>query len=483
MPAGASQGLTVLSLDGQWLKLLHVEGLAVSRRIAKALVCPVQNSSAEEIHAALKDVCTMEGLVPKEVLIANPTMLSTVRIFSLPSTDPKEIRDIVDLQAEKHTPYAKDELLMDFTIIERDPSGYSRVLLIIAHQDVIHRSVQLAEVAHLPLERVGCELEGLVNWFRLMKRPSGSSASLVVDVDSRTTTVLAMVRGQPQFQRSLATGADQVEDDPTQANDRLVGELQRSIEAWEAEGGTVKVQELYLTGRIERLGELKAAIERELNLPVHLIAPWQGLTLTESCRKAAGQLPNVSFASLIGLAFAPSEIDLTPHTMKLRQAFEARAKALVLFGFQCVSALILVSILIVGRAQKEQRYYQLLRRLYEQSAPESHRVERALVELKFVEGRLQQRGQLLEAITRLAEFSPPEIQWTSMTYIQGEGLVLKGTSQELPRVYEFAAGLERKAPEFKKVEVRRAAKRRVDGRDVADFELSCLLYSESPKIQ
>ena len=153
--AAAAQTLTVVSLDGQWLKLLHAEGPPRGRTITKLLACPVQGSGPEEILKELRAACAAEELVPRDVLVATPTHLSTVRLFALPSTDPKEIRDIVELQAEKHTPYAKDEILTDFTVIERDKSGYSRVLLVIAHQDVVHRSVRLIEAAGWPIERVG----------------------------------------------------------------------------------------------------------------------------------------------------------------------------------------------------------------------------------------------------------------------------------------------------------------------------------------
>ena len=419
--------------------------------------------------------------MPREVLIANPTHLCTVRLFSLPSTDPKEIRDIVELQAEKHTPYAKEEILTDFRIIDREASGYSRVLLIIAHQDVVHRSVQLVERAWWLLDRVGCELEGLMNWFSMVKPHAPSAeATLVIEVDATTTTLLVMQRDQPQFHRSLATGAEHVQDDPAQASGRLIGELQRSLEALEAEGGAVKVQEILLTGRVERLGELEAALQRDLGLPVQLVPPWGRHELSQTMRAAYERLPDLSFASLFGMAVGPSRIDLTPHTTKLRQAFEAKAKALVLLGCQGIGMLILLSLLIMGRAQREQRYYQQLRALYEQSAQEALQVEESLRQMELVKAQLRRRGQLLEATMTLASLTPPEIRWQSLAYTEHEQVVLKGTSVQLPKVYEFVAGLDG-LPIFGQVETKRVAKRGGEGAEGAtDFEIICPLASAEP---
>jgi Tfp pilus assembly PilM family ATPase len=138
------------------------------------------------------------------------------------------------------------------------------------------------------LDHVGCELEGLVHWFRQLKRPPAGAGqqevSLVVDVDASTTTLLVLQRQQPRFHRSLGTGVEQLEDDPQHASERFVGELQRSIEAWEAEAGTARVQEIVMTGCVERLGALASAIERGVQLPVRVVAPPPPASACQRCR-------------------------------------------------------------------------------------------------------------------------------------------------------------------------------------------------------
>ena len=475
---GPAQSVTVMSLDGQWLKLLQAEGPPRARRITRLLACPVQGSSPEDALQRLKKACASDEIVPADVLIANPTHLSTVRMFSLPSTDPKEIRDIVELQAEKHTPYAKDEVLTDFKVIDRDRSGYSKVLLVIAHQDVIHRAVRLAEASGWTLERVGSELEGLVSWSQRAKHApvqggKPSAASLIIDVDGATTVLLVVARNQLQFQRSLAMGIQQLQADTAAAAERLVAELQRSLEALDAEGAA-RIQDIVLTGPVDHLAEAKAKIEAALDLPVSLVAAWEGCLLSEGLRGRLERLPDVSFASLAGLAMETGQLDLTPRTTKLRQAFEARAKALVLLGCQAVGALILLSLLFIGRAQKEERHYRLLRQLYDRTAPEAHVVEEALQEVVFVEEGLRSQGQLLKAIDGMAKLSPPEIQWNSFTYTRGDTMVLNGTAETLPKIYEFSGSLASSGL-FGDVEPRRVSKRKSGDRDMTDFEMRCPL--------
>ncbi len=475
MPS-TSQRLIVVTLDGQWLKLLQVDGPARTRQITRVQAAPIEGLSPDELAKIFKEATAGDGQAPADVLVANPTHLSTVRLFSLPSTDATEIRDIVELQAEKHTPYAKEEILSDFTVIERDRSGYSRVLLVIAHQDVIERSVRLVESAGFVLDRVGCELEGLLNWFLLMKRASGGAPagpSLIVDVDGATTTLLVVEHRQLQFHRSLATGAEHLQEHSAQAGERLVGELTRSIEALDAEGKAVKLSEIILTGRTDRLGVFKEQVERGLNLPVTLLPPWPEQAMSEAARAGAERLPDVSFASLAGIGLAPSRIDLTPKAAKLRHAFEAKAKALVTLGCQSIGALILVTLLIISRAHREQRYYQALREVYQQSVSQADEVEQALRQIALVEVQLRDRGRLLEAAETLTSQSSPDIRWQSLTYNSEEGIVLKGTTTELPKVYEYVASLDA-SPVFGQVEARRVSKRKGgDEQSLTDFEIVC----------
>jgi len=476
MPATASQGLAVVALDGQWLKVLQVDGPPSARRIVKAMAQRVEGAGPDVLAKTFREACGADGASP-EVLVAHPTHLCTVRLFSLPSTDPKEVRDIVELQAEKHTPYAREEVLTDFTVLERDRSGYSRVLLVIAHQDVVHRCVQLVEASGLTLDRVGCELEGLATWFRSLKRIGApiQGATLLVDVDGGTTTLAIMQQGHIRFQRSLATGAEQLADDPEHAGDRLVGELQRSLEAVEADGQTAKVQEVVLTGASGRLDELKALIERGLDVPVRAVSAWTDREASASARVALEVLPDVSFASLIGLVLGHSAIDLTPQQTKLHQAFEARAKSLVLLGCQGVAALILLSVLFIGQAQKQERYYKTLKALQATTSQDALAVEEALGQLAFVKERLYQHAQLLDVVETLATASPPEIQWESLAFTQGAEAVLKGTSAQLPNIYEFVASLDG-SPLFGQVETKRVARGKGGGgEDLTVFEISCPL--------
>ncbi len=106
-------GLTVLSLDGQWLKVLHVQGRTFARTVTALIAHRIEGMNEPDVLTWLQEAWASSHLEAGTVLIANPSHLTTTRVFTLPATDPAEIREIVELQAEKHTPYAKEEILTD----------------------------------------------------------------------------------------------------------------------------------------------------------------------------------------------------------------------------------------------------------------------------------------------------------------------------------------------------------------------------------
>ena len=468
----SAPGLTILLIDGRWVKLLHAQGRASSRTVTTLLAHPIEGQSDEDVLHWLRQACAARAIEPGTVLVANPSHLTTTRLFTLPATDPREIRDIVELQAEKHTPYAKEEILTDFKVVETDRAGYSRVLLVLSHQDIVHRALKLVEGMGWVLERVGFELEGLVNWARTAQ-PHAEGATLVVEMDGDVATLLIVHGDQPYFHRSLAMGANQLLQDLAGGPAKLIAELQRSLEAFEAEGLNVPVAAAVLTGQAGRVDGLAAQVQQGLNLPTTVVDPFHGCAIAETAAPGEGDAAQVSFASLAGLTMGRSGVDLTPKALKLHRAFEVRARALVGLGCQLIGGLLLLSCLLIGKAQQHERYHAWLLREYQARLQESQQIERSLQQLELVKEWLHGRGQLLEALADLSEQTPPSILWDSITYIKDGQIILKGVSEDMPKVFDFAAEL-KKSPTFTKIEARRVANKKKGGEQgTTEFEIVC----------
>jgi len=304
---------------------------------------PMSEANPLELVTTLRERCRVQGIEPESVLIANPSPLTTTRVFSVPSADWREIRDIVDLQAEKHTPYSKEEILTDFSIVETDASGYSKVMLVIAHQDVVTRAIRIVEAMGWSLERVGLELEGLASWLHVVKNGPVKQPVLVVDLDADVTTAAVIRQQKVLFHRSLPFGVKQLVTEPSGVPSRMVAELRRTIEAFDGEGWHLTISGVVLTGQVDRLPDLKAHIQQAIEMPTEAIPSSERFALAPSVVAAQAELGQASFASLLGLSAGMGSIDLTPKPLRLHRAFELRTRSLITLGCQLIAAVVLIA--------------------------------------------------------------------------------------------------------------------------------------------
>ncbi len=476
-----SGGRTVLLLDGTWFKLVQISGGPVGRIIQKVFAQRIKEiPEAEALKTLAKAVGSDSEFDPGIVWIANPSQFTTVRLSTFPSTDPKEIGQIVELQAERYTPYAKEEILTGFRLIGRDPSGYSRVLIVISHRDIVQRAVSTAQGLGWSPAKVGCDLEGLAHWFQMVrgkeKGPSSSATALLADVDQETTTLVILQEGRPYFHRSITCGLSQLVS--AEGTSPLVGELQRSIEAFEAEGYNLSPGEVILTGRADQVPSLKEAVGQALNLPTAVIPTFAHLALSKEATAAVGTFKEVSFTPLIGLLLGPAELDLTPPSIRLRQAFEGRARALMVLGGQLVALLLLLTSLCFAKAVKANAYQAQLTRASQAISGKAGEVSRSIEKIHLIQGRLENRGELLEIVSVISQLLPSEIRLESITFEAAQTVSFRGSSSEMPKVFELVSELG-SIPLFTEVNARRAAQRKQEGKDVADFEIVCALRGGS----
>lgn len=451
---------TAVALDARWLRVVQTTGGVVTALAA------IRLDAAEDPAGSAQHALRETGLAVGSVQIVVPAHELTTRLLEVPSRNPQEIQQIVALQVEKVTPHGKEEILSDFTITDSETAGYSRVLLAVVHQEVVLRAVKVIEGLGGIVERVGCEVEGVVRW----AEPS-AGVFLLVEIGREAATLAIAQRRHLLFHRSIPYGLDQLAAGGA-GIEAMITECQRSLESYElGQGPHPTPQGIVLTGLADQVPGIAEVFQRALNVPAQVV-PALGRCPVARAVTASPALREASFAGLVGLAVSPGELDLTPPHVRLRQVFVRRAVALVGLG----SRLAVAAALLVGMAltamYREHQYHGALAREQQAIAGLTSGVTRTLGQLRLVKRRLSQRGQLLDVLETVSRLAPVGMELASMTFTAGEAVVLRGVSPELPMVYEFVSALG-SVPLFQGVEARRVSQRKVEGQDVTEFEVVC----------
>ena len=133
------QVTTVFQLDGNWLRLIQVKTLKHEKKISMIKAVEITSLTDESIALKISSLASELEINSRYLILCIPRHFTTTRNLDLPSANPLEIKDMIELQIGKQTPYASDEVIKDYQILGSNADGYSRVLLVIVHRDIVDR--------------------------------------------------------------------------------------------------------------------------------------------------------------------------------------------------------------------------------------------------------------------------------------------------------------------------------------------------------
>ncbi len=244
---------------------------------------------------------------PDDVLaVALPSLLCMHRTLAFPFKDDKAIADAVGFELENHIPTPLSDVVVDFVRIgEKD--GQTEVLAVAAPRTEVERYLEAYKGLGLEARRLG--LQSLAYSALVRHLPEAKTGvTMVVDIGSRATEVLATLEGRPQQVRSFAVGAEtvaelfagQVTSDlpaadllrqhalllPEEALENqqeraiaaatrvalqpLLRELRLTLSGWLRRAHR-RPDRLLITGGLSQLNGLAEFLERSLDLPVQHI--------------------------------------------------------------------------------------------------------------------------------------------------------------------------------------------------------------------
>ena len=334
--------VVVVEIGHDWLKLLQVDsGRTVSRMHLEELDSP-GGASPEAIAGVFKKLKLATGRIQASL----PRQLVNIRMLELPSTDPAELADMVDLQVGKQTPYSREEIVSGYRVIGAGREGYSRVMLAIVQRSVLRQRFAIMEEAGFEIDRMSVSSEGLLNWcVRTLPKDSDGTIA-VLDVDSFFSDLTVVSKGRLLFSRSIRVGANQLLHSDVDTREKFVREVRHSVEACAGELPDLSIGRLYVTGAGPNVGGLADDIGKELNVTAENVDSLQNFSRTPGCPSPQdAPYHAVSLTPLLGIAMAPESLslNLVPDSVRLRKGLVVKARSLTALGVLIMAAMISAS--------------------------------------------------------------------------------------------------------------------------------------------
>lgn len=442
------------------------EVAAVSSREIKGLA---DDKVAEALGAAFRELKAHE---PRVALVIPSPILITKNI-EVPSVDSRELREIVNLQAARHTPFSREEIIVDYIEIGTFKQNYTKILLLIVTAAAVKKQIALAEKAGIAVDKVLLCQEGIGFFCARTLRNEGSLPVGFIHVDELSTDFSVVLRQKVLFVRSIPIGRQQLATDAEKTLPKFYEEIKKSLETYHTENIEKDPQALFIAGAVAEMADLDLALAAQTRLSVKRLAYWNSFTLDPAVAAAGEAVSFLDVAAPLA-SFAECKVNLLPEEIRLKRALRERGMDLFLGGILLLAMLVLMLFISVSRIYFKSEYLKALETRYKALAEDTRKLEKTYQQNSLIRGYLSSRGYSLKVLSELHEVTPVSMELGDIRFDREGKFTIRGTADSMATVFAFVDALE-KAKYFKDVKTKYTTKRQEGRRDVTDFEINALL--------
>lgn len=441
-----SSAIVVVETARDYVKIVQANRSGKGRQVVKLHLHKIDRSRedvASDIMAALRKLRL--GYVP--VIACLPRQSVNVRFLEIPSTNPNEIDDMVELQIDRQTPYSRDEIVADYRIIGPGSEGYTKVMLIIIQRSQMRHRFVLLEKAGANVNSMSVSSEGILSWFHAAMGGAGARGThILLDVDKSYADLTIISRGQLVFTKSIRIGADQLKKEFDSWKGRLLQDVRHSVEIYRAESHDDSVmQQIVLTGAGPGIDGLEKLLSAELSLEVQAIDALRRVPHGSGLPDLKSEdYADVSFAPLVGMAISPENLQfsLVPDTVRRRRSLAAKARALTAMGVWLIIAMGASSLWTATALQKKVMNLLGLDQMIKDIAEEAEDVRKKRETTLMIMDRLDSSRAPVNLLRELHRVTPATIGYDSISIEEGRRMVLRGRAAGYQDVSNLRSNLD-----------------------------------------
>ncbi|MEI8206808.1 MAG: pilus assembly protein PilM [Kiritimatiellales bacterium] len=354
------------------------------------------------------------------VTVSLPSSQLLMRMLELPSTNPQELKSMVELQMDQISPFPVDQLTVSYEVLHQT-EDHSRVLAVAAQRKTVDALGDLFKAQNVYIRSLDAEI---LAWWSLLiahgQVPCQGRVILILE-EHTEFSMIVVDDGVPVCFRSLELFHDFTDE---AVMHEIVEEMRYTLLSLEAEYG--------------HRDSCMIEIWSESEFPEQLIN-----LLKEQCGgainlHALGSIPPVSE----GLALRTAERRLHHAELVPREWIELqRRKRLIKIGTIATIALLsiwMAAISVTGAVFSFQQaaYNRVRREAVKYDAP-ARAAQAAREEMISLEKYADRSHSALECLRAVAIALPDGVELGSFTYKKNEAVSLRGSSGGAEAVYDF----------------------------------------------
>lgn len=479
---GRVQGKDLIGIDisSNNLKIVNLRFVSNKFEVSNLLSRNILGLSDEDISKVIRASLNELNIKTNDIVDIIPSHLVITKNIEIPSINPQEIKEIIGLQAGRHTPYSREEIIVDYVDIGVYKHSYTKILLIIVARNIIKRQYEILDRAGLKLERVLLAPEG-IGWSasRILKLETQESPVALIHIDESFTDFTVVFINKVIFVRNIPIGAQHLTEERERYQARFAEEIKSSLESYQSEDIESNPNSIILTGAIEDIKNLAPLLSDLLHLPIKVISYFRNVSISNEAFNKVTLAKHLSFFGLIACLLGQQDmkINLIPEEVKLRKSFEERGKELIKSGILVMTVFVLIFSILITKIYFSTAYLKKVDAKYTPLNKEAKKLEEDFTKLSLIKSYLSKRGFSLEVLSELYNVVSDDMQVSDIRFDEQGRFTVRGTAESMSIVFSFVEAME-KSKYFKDVKTKYTTKRKEASGDVTDFEIVSILTNK-----
>lgn len=461
-------------LGDEVLKVAYLGAAGSSLKLNQAAKRDIHGLLETDLPKAVQALLSSMNVRRGRAVVIVPANQATTKNIEIPSRDPLEIKSIINLQAGRHTPYSREEILISYINIGVYQTNYTKVLLVILNRNVVKRQIAILEKAGLKIDKILFAPEGIARFYsRVLDLTHQDIPVGIIDIGSQWTDFIIEFHGTVIANRSIPIGLKHLMTQGKDARDKLVVELAKSIESYQSEDIDRVPVTYILTGQETKMKELAPILKEKLQADIKIVPYLNQIGILKPLLlKMADEYNDDSFLDVIAPVVAAEEtqVDLMPEEMRLQRTLEEQSRQIIKTGVLAVLILILVFAVFFDKLYFRTAFKEKLSKNYFQKRQEAEVFENLSNKTQIIKDYLNSRMAPLELINELYKILPEGIYLETLNLNDKGSISIRGISESMSLVFSLQTALEGSSF-FKNVETKSTSSKQERGKEVTAFEI------------
>lgn len=469
--------LVCVEFSSDKLKLARIKGLPNKREITDLIVKDIQGLSDSDISKVIRTSLNEIGAKVPYLIWTLSSSLMMSKNIEIPSRDPKELQEIINLQSGRYTPYSREEIIIDYIDLGIYRQNYTKVLLIMVPQKVIRKYIDILDGAGLEVGRISVAPESICRIYSSIAKTKLEDTPIsIIHIGDDSSDFSVALRKKMIFVRNVPIGVKNLLAEKERYKEKFIEEVKKSLECYQSEDIERTPSQIVLTGAIEELKDIKTTLDSILHIPTMVVPYHEHLPVKRAVLNFISSQKQMSFLDVISPLFTADElaINLIPKELKLRKALEERGKDIIKMGILIMAAFVLICGILMSKIYLKSVYLENLTLKYRSTNQEAQGLEQAFSRVQVIRSYLSSRGYSLEVLNELHSVILPDIYLNNIKYGKEGNFSIKGTSESMSTVFTLVGEME-KSKYFQNVKTKYTTKRKEKDKDLTDFQITCTL--------